>query len=101
LETLGREGFRNAVQHCMNLIKHLYEGIEALGFEVLLRPTMNILAFRNSNPKILAENLRKNGWFVSYIPRLNCIRVVLMPHPTNQHLNKFLITLQHPNNQEN
>jgi len=88
--SLGREGYRKTVKHCMNLTTYLYEGLEEAGFEVLLRPTMNIVAFRNANPKLLADQLRQRGWYVSFVPRLNCIRVVLMPHSTKQHIAVFL-----------
>jgi tyrosine decarboxylase/aspartate 1-decarboxylase len=96
-ESLGREGFKKIVQHCMHLTETLYEGIEAMGFEVLLRPTLNILAFRNANSKLLAHKLHRMGWFVSYVPRLNCIRVVLMPHLTNRNIEEFLNCLKHLN----
>ncbi len=89
-ESLGREGFKRVVKRCMQLTKFLYEGLEENGFEVFLRPTMNIIAFRCPKSKLLADKLRQNGWFVSYIPRLNCIRVVVMPHSTRRHLSDFL-----------
>jgi glutamate/tyrosine decarboxylase-like PLP-dependent enzyme len=68
----------------------LSSGLEALGFEVLLRPTMNIVAFRTANTKALTDKLQGRGWFVSYVPRLDCVRVVLMPHSTKQHITAFL-----------
>ena len=92
--SLGREGYRKTVKRCMNLTTYLYEGLEEVGFEVLLRPTMNILAFRNANPRLLADKLRQRGWCVSFVPRLNCIRVVLMPHSTKQHITDFLQCLR-------
>jgi tyrosine decarboxylase/aspartate 1-decarboxylase len=88
--SMGREGFKKTVAHCMDLTTYLYEGLEEAGFEVLLRPTMNIVAFRTANPKLLTEKLRQQGWYVSHVPRLGCIRVVLMPHTTRQHLDDFL-----------
>jgi tyrosine decarboxylase/aspartate 1-decarboxylase len=88
--SLGREGYRKTVKCCMDLTTYLYEGLEDAGFEVLLRPPMNIVAFRNANPKLLADKLRQRGWYVSFVPRLNCIRVVLMPHSTKQHITDFL-----------
>jgi tyrosine decarboxylase / aspartate 1-decarboxylase len=92
--SLGREGFRKTVKQCMELTTFLYEGLEAAGFEVLLRPAMNIVAFRDTNPKLLTEKLQHNGWCVSYVPRFNCVRVVLMPHSTKQHIADFLRSLR-------
>ncbi len=90
IASLGREGFKKTVKHCMELTTFLSLGLEALGFEVLLRPTMNIVAFRSANAKLLTDNLRQHGWFVSYVPRIDCVRVVLMPHSTRQHVEAFL-----------
>jgi|WetSurMetagenome_2_1015567.scaffolds.fasta_scaffold47434_2 tyrosine decarboxylase / aspartate 1-decarboxylase len=93
-ESLGREGFRKTVKRCMELTTLLYEGLEEEGFEVLLRPQMNIVAFRNANPRLLADKLNKSGWRVSFVPRLNCVRVVVMPHLKRQHISDFLETLR-------
>ena len=88
--SLGHEGYRKNVKRCMDLTTFLYEGLEDAGFEVLLRPTMNIVAFRNENPRLLADKLRQRGWYVSFVPRLNCVRIVLMPHSTKRHITDFL-----------
>ncbi|MCX8150276.1 MAG: tyrosine decarboxylase MfnA [Candidatus Bathyarchaeota archaeon] len=83
---LGREGFKKTVKKCMQLTMFLASKLEKAGFEVLLRPTLNIVAFRYANSKMLADNLRRRGWFVSYVPRLDCIRVVIMPHSKRRHV---------------
>jgi len=89
-ERLGREGFRNTIQHCMRLTKFLSSRLEALGFKLVSQPTLNIVAFKGSNSKLLSEKLWQRGWFVSYIPRLDCIRIVVMPHLRKRHLMAFL-----------
>jgi tyrosine decarboxylase / aspartate 1-decarboxylase len=88
--SLGREGFRKTVVHCMKTTEQLFEGVEKLGFEVLVRPTLNIVAFRDSDTKALVAELRRLGWFVSYVPRLDCARVVIMPHMKRTHVAAFL-----------
>lgn len=93
-ESLGTEGFRKTIRRCMTLTKFLSKQIEALDFQLVTQPTLNILAFRTSNSKKTAENLRKQGWFVSYVPRLDCIRVVIMPHVRRQNLKQFVVTLR-------
>ncbi len=92
-ELNGREGFRKVVKRCMELTTLLYEGLEEAGFEVLLRPQMNIVAFRNANPRLLADKLQQIGWHVSVVPRLGCVRVVVMPHLRKRHIMNFLETL--------
>ncbi|MCW4019492.1 MAG: tyrosine decarboxylase MfnA [Candidatus Bathyarchaeota archaeon] len=92
--SLGHEGFKKTVAHCMTLTTQLYEGLEEAGFEVLLRPQMNIAAFHAANPKRLTQKLRQKGWYVSQVPRLSCIRLVMMPHTTTQHVTDFLQCLK-------
>jgi len=93
-ESMGREGFRKTVKHCMNLTMFLFEELKKAGFEVVVKPTLNIVAFRSSSTKKLTDQLRTKGWYVSYIPRLDCIRVVLMPHSKKQHIKDFLRALR-------
>jgi tyrosine decarboxylase/aspartate 1-decarboxylase len=89
-ESLGCEGFEKIVKHCMVVTEHLSSGLKTLGFTLVAEPTMNILAFRGSNTRLLAEKLCGRGWFVSYVPRLDCIRLVVMPHLKRRHAAAFL-----------
>jgi tyrosine decarboxylase/aspartate 1-decarboxylase len=92
-ELLGREGFRKIVKQCISLTKFLSKGIEVLGLSLVAEPTLNIVGFRSVNSKKTVETLRKHGWFVSYVPRLDCVRVVVMPHTRKQNLKAFLADL--------
>jgi tyrosine decarboxylase/aspartate 1-decarboxylase len=93
-ESLGREGFKSTVKHCIQLTKLLSSRLESLGFKLVTQPTLNIVAFRCSNSKQLAETLRQRGWFVSYVPRFDCVRIVVMPHLRNRHITAFLKDLK-------
>jgi tyrosine decarboxylase/aspartate 1-decarboxylase len=93
-EYLGRDGFTKAVKRCMKLTNSLSKEIETSGFQKVAEPTLNIVAFRTPNSKITAQNLRKAGWFVSYVPRLDCLRAVVMPHVKKRHLEAFLEDLK-------
>jgi tyrosine decarboxylase / aspartate 1-decarboxylase len=92
-KSLGREGFQKNVYGCMRNTKFLQKGVKDLGFKLVVEPTLNILAFRGQNTKVLAEKLRTRGWFVSYVPRLDCIRTVIMPHVKKRHISAFLADL--------
>ncbi len=92
-KSLGREGFQKNVNECMRNTKRLCKGVETLGFRLLAAPTLNILAFRSSNTKVLADRLSHCGWFISYVPRLDCIRIVVMPHIKRKHIDAFLADL--------
>ena len=89
-ESLGRERFKNIVKRCIELTKLLSSGLESLDFKLVSRPKLNIVAFRSSNSKLLAETLRQRGWFVSYVPRFDCVRIVVMPHLKDRHITAFL-----------
>jgi tyrosine decarboxylase / aspartate 1-decarboxylase len=87
---LGMEGYQEIVESCMKNTKLLVNGIEKAGFKLVMEPTLNIFAFRSRNTKDLSESLRSKGWFVTYIPRYDCIRVVVMPHVKANHIDQLL-----------
>ncbi len=89
-ESLGREGFTKTVNHCLKLTQFLSAGLKSQGFELVTEPALNIVAFRSSDSKRLVKALRQRGWFVSYVPRLDCIRIVVMPHLKKRHITAFL-----------
>jgi len=93
-ELLGREGYTRIVHRCMALARYLSKSVESIGLKLVSKPTLNIVAFRSSNSSLLAGALRKRGWFVSYVPRLDCIRLVVMPHLRKKHLTAFLSDLE-------
>ena len=92
-KVLGREGFKKTVDECMKTTRYLALGLRDIGLKLVVEPSLNIIAFRSADSKLLAEKIRSKGWFVSYIPRLNCIRLVVMPHVRMQHAKAFLKTL--------
>ena len=93
-KALGMEGFQKVVGSCMKTTKLLADGIEKAGFKLVVEPTLNIVAFRSENTRGLAEKLRERGWFVSYVPRYDCIRIVVMPHVKRKHAVAFLEDLR-------
>ena len=75
----------------MKNTKLLSDGLTEAGFQLVVKPTLNIVAFRgDKGTKRLAEKLWESGWFVSYVPRYDCIRVVVMPHVRKKHALAFL-----------
>ena len=85
------DGFKKIVGKCMKTHNFLLMGLIDAGFKLVVEPTLNIVAFRsNKGTKHLAEKLWRKGWFVSYVPRYDCIRIVVMPHVKKQHVLAFL-----------
>jgi tyrosine decarboxylase/aspartate 1-decarboxylase len=92
-ESLGRNGFKKTVGQCMTLTKFLAKSVEEIGLKLIAQPTLNIVTFRTSNSKKTAAIMGERGWFVSYVPRLDCIRIVVMPNLEKQHLVTFIKAL--------
>ncbi len=93
-EFLGREGFKKTVKRCMMLTRFVSKEIEAADLHLLVAPTLNVVAFRTSNSLQTAEQLRKKGWSISYVPRLDCLRVVVMPFLKKRHAKAFIQDLK-------
>jgi tyrosine decarboxylase/aspartate 1-decarboxylase len=90
-KSLGMKGYKKVVGNCMKTTRLFADGLTDAGFKLVVEPTLNIVAFRrNSGTKRLAEKLRRQGWFVSYVPRYDCIRIVVMPHVKKRHALAFL-----------
>jgi tyrosine decarboxylase/aspartate 1-decarboxylase len=87
---LGVEGFQKIVESCMATTKMLADELKMAGFKLVVEPPLNIIAFQNENTKQTAEQLRRQGWFVSYVPRYDCIRIAVMPHVKKRHVEAFL-----------
>lgn len=87
---LGVEGFQKIVESCMATTKMLADELKMAGFKLVVEPPLNIIAFQSENTKQTAEQLRRQGWFVSYVPRYDCIRIVVMPHVKKRHVEAFL-----------
>jgi tyrosine decarboxylase/aspartate 1-decarboxylase len=89
-KALGMDGFQKVVGNCMKNTALLADELEKAGFNLVVAPTLNVAAFRGKDTKGLAEKLRARGWFVSYVPRYDCIRIVVMPHVKRRHVLAFL-----------
>lgn len=88
---LGREGYRKIVKNCMRLTLKLAEGIPRIrGLSVVTEPVMNVVGLTSNAVDVrrVAEQLRLRGWAISLFPRH--IRIVVMPHVHETHVDQFL-----------
>jgi tyrosine decarboxylase/aspartate 1-decarboxylase len=88
---LGREGYRKIVKKCMRLTLKLAEEIPSIrGLSLVIEPMMNVIGFKSTTIDVrkVAEQLRLRGWAISLFPRH--IRVVVMPHVQETHVELFL-----------
>ena len=97
LKYFGREGYSKLAGRLMDNTYFLKESLEKIGYDVIVEPELNIIAFNHptKSPQQLSEELEKiNGWKVSVANCPKAIRVVLMNHVTKTHLKEFLVDLE-------
>jgi len=95
LQHLGREGYRRIVERCMRLTWKLAEEVRCVdGLDVMTDPVTNVVGITSDrfDVKLIAEKLRKEGWAVALFPKH--IRIVLMPHIQDEHVESFLQDLR-------
>ena len=100
MKYLGREGYIKISKQCMEITKLLYDGMMESGFEVVTEPQLNIVAFKSKEISVdeIAERLEKLGWAVSISSHPRAIRIIVMPHIKEEHVNAFLKDLKGINN---
>jgi tyrosine decarboxylase/aspartate 1-decarboxylase len=100
MKHLGRQGYKKIVKKCMSLTLRLVEEIPRIkGMDIVTEPTMNIVGLKSDRFDIrqVAHELRRRRWAVSLFS--NHIRIVLMPHVHDEHVEKFLEDLSEVANQ--
>ncbi|MED5330837.1 MAG: pyridoxal-dependent decarboxylase, partial [Planctomycetota bacterium] len=92
---LGRSGYREVVERCMDLTADLVAAVEQVeGVEVVMSPTMNIVGIRPTEGGVegLSASLRSSGWAIGQFA--THVRVVLLPHVKGGHLERFVADLK-------
>ena len=95
LQHIGFDGYRDTVRRCMQNTYFLKKRIDAMtGIETVMPPAMNVLGIRPSRgtAEKLSEALRTRGFALSLFPGF--LRVTLMPHLNQSHLENFLRVLE-------
>ena len=92
MKYLGNEGYEKLAGNLMDNTHYFKEGLEKIGYDVVVEPELNIVAFNHPNMEAhdLADKLENLGWRVSVAKCPVAIRVVLMNHITKQHLTDLL-----------
>ena len=93
---LGKEGYRKNAELALEKTHFLKDSIKDLGYELIVEPQLNILAFNHPNLETddLAEMLEDKGWKVSCSAYPKAIRVILMNHIEKEHLIKLINDLK-------
>ena len=92
----GKEGYSKMSQNLMDNTFFLYENLKKLGYNLVCKPELNILAF--NHPDLDADTfslkLESLGWNVSVSKFPKAIRIVLMNHVKKNHLIELLDDLK-------
>jgi len=92
---LGREGFKEMVDYCMGLTRHLLAGARKIGVLPVIDPIMNVVALRVPDPSNAREKLMERDWHVSMTREPNqALRLILMRHMSRENIDLFLGDLQ-------
>lgn len=96
MKYFGKEGYCNIASLLMDNTEFFYEGLKEIGYDVVCKPELNIVAFNHPTieTNVFAEKLEELGWKVSVAKCPIAIRVVLMNHIKKVHLKKLLEDLK-------
>ncbi len=96
MKYFGRQGYCRLANEMMDNTNFLYEQLLEIGYEVVCRPELNIVAFNHPNIETneFAEKLEDLGWKVSVAKCPKSIRVVLMNHIKIDHIKELLEDLK-------
>lgn len=90
LKALGYNGMREIVKRCLKNTRILVEEMSALGFEPVIEPVMNVVAFKTDRAEEIKQELYRRRWVISTIREPRAIRFVVMPHVTEEVIKNFM-----------
>ncbi|MCS7144498.1 MAG: tyrosine decarboxylase MfnA [Archaeoglobaceae archaeon] len=90
LKSLGFEGMKEIVKRCLRNTRILVEEMSSLGFEAVIEPVMNVVAFKTERAEEIKQELYRRRWVISTIRQPRAIRFVVMPHVTEEVIKNFL-----------
>ena len=96
MKYFGRQGYCRLANEMMDNTNFLYEQLLEIGYEVVCKPELNIVAFNHPNIETdeFAEKLEDLGWKVSVAKCPKSIRIVLMNHIKRGHIKELLEDLK-------
>ncbi|MDO9097592.1 MAG: tyrosine decarboxylase MfnA [Candidatus Methanoperedens sp.] len=87
---LGVDGYRKLVRGCMKMTHRLVEGVRGFGIEPLIEPVMNIVALDVPDLEEVRKELRQKGWITSITRTPRAMRLIIMPHLSEEALELFI-----------
>jgi tyrosine decarboxylase/aspartate 1-decarboxylase len=90
---LGIDGYKMVVGRCMKMTDMIVRRVHELGIKPLLPPVMNIVALDVPDLDNVRKGLRRKGWFTSITRNPRAMRLVVMPHLSEEAIEIFVSDL--------
>jgi tyrosine decarboxylase / aspartate 1-decarboxylase len=100
MQYFGKEGFKSMVQQCWELTLYCKSLLETVPeIELATDPLVNIIGIKlstqsNFNIEQLDTKLRKRGWALGLFKKYGLLRIVLLPHIQQEHIDAFIQDLK-------
>ncbi|MDI6902177.1 MAG: tyrosine decarboxylase MfnA [Methanocellales archaeon] len=91
---LGRRGYKRIVDRCMRLTKIAEKRARSLDIDPVIKPVLNIIALSVQNLDEVVSKLEKRNWYVSTTIKPKALRLIMMPHITEESLRSFFDDLE-------
>lgn len=98
MRLLGIDGYKDIVKDCMENTNYLIKRISEIdGVKLAVKPEMNVVGLTTESGDSICEiddKLREKNWMLGKFLDFNLIRIVIMPHVTENHLSRFCDDLE-------
>lgn len=88
--SMGRDGYKENVENCMSRTRQLARAVKDMGLSLVTEPVTNILAVKLRDPIGVKEHLERRGWHLSLTKHPEALRLVVMPHATEETLDVLI-----------
>ena len=92
MKYFGKDGYAEVAEKCMEVTRILADGIEKSGFKLIRKPQLNLVSFISDKIETdeIYNELEEKGWVASVSAYPKAIRIVVMPHIKEEHVQEFL-----------
>ncbi|NPA98311.1 MAG: tyrosine decarboxylase MfnA [Crenarchaeota archaeon] len=95
IKKYGIDGYSKIALRCMKTALYLYNRLTEFQEIIVWKPILPIVVFksRHMSSEKLLEELVGHGYYVYRAPSVDGLRIVVMPHVTTEHIDRFINTL--------
>ncbi len=92
IKKYGLEGYSTIAEKCLDIALHLYEKLSKINDVIVWKPVLPIVVFKHKtiDSEDLLDSLLSRGYYIYRAPSINGLRIVVMPHVTREHIDRFI-----------